>query len=582
MSKFKPYDSISFLNSYRGDFFQGEWPTVPEMFDISVSRFPERACFTDFEGENGAKRSWTYTESLEVIKKISSWLLENGVSHGDRVAVSGKNSPEWAMVYLAALYAGAVICPIDFALHTEEIENLLDRAEPKFLFIDDEKYSFFAEKKTSYGVYSLNPKQKETYVLGLDFPQETVEPKEPCLLSETAAILFTSGTTGIPKGVMLSHKNLVSDVYIAQTNMKISEADVFYALLPIHHAYTMLAVFLEAISVGAEIVFARSMAVSKMMRELKEGKITMLLGVPMLFNKLAAGIIKGIKAKGAFVYGILKFLMGFSYFCKKTFGFTPCKKLFHSVLDKASIATIRIAICGGGPLAKKIFKFYNQLGINFVQGYGLTETSPIVTLNPIEHFKIESVGRYFAEYMEMKIDSPNEEGIGEIFIKGPMVMQGYYKMPEETREVLSDDGWLRTGDLGWIDKEDYVMLSGRSKNMIVTEGGKNVYPEEIEDSFQLETDIQQITVQGYLSDKEMQAESLEALIYPSDDFFKRIGLERGDKSDSAEKTVYSEISDIVEKINKRLRPYQKIERIQILDKPLEMTTTLKVKRKYKN
>lgn len=582
MSKFKPYDSISFLNSYRGDFFQGEWPTVPEMFNISVSRFPERACFTDFEGENGAKRSWTYTESLEVIKKISSWLLENGVSHGDRVAVSGKNSPEWAMVYLAALYAGAVICPIDFALHTEEIENLLDRAEPKFLFIDDEKYSFFAEKKTSYGVYSLNPKQKETYVLGLDFPSETVEPKEPCLLSETAAILFTSGTTGIPKGVMLSHKNLVSDVYIAQTNMKIFETDVFYALLPIHHAYTMLAVFLEAISVGAEIVFARSMAVSKMMRELKEGKITMLLGVPMLFNKLAAGIIKGIKAKGAFVYGILKFLMGFSYFCKKTFGFTPCKKLFHSVLDKASIATIRIAICGGGPLAKKIFKFYNQLGINFVQGYGLTETSPIVTLNPIEHFKIESVGRYFAEYMEMKIDSPNEEGIGEIFIKGPMVMQGYYKMPEETREVLSEDGWLRTGDLGWIDKEDYVMLSGRSKNMIVTEGGKNVYPEEIEDSFQLETDIQQITVQGYLSDKEMQAESLEALIYPSDDFFKRIGLERGDKSDSAEKTVYSEISDIVEKINKRLRPYQKIERIQILDKPLEMTTTLKVKRKYKN
>lgn len=582
MSKFKPYDSISFLNSYRGDFFQGEWPTVPEMFDISVSRFPERACFTDFEGENGAKRSWTYTESLEVIKKISSWLLENGVSHGDRVAVSGKNSPEWAMVYLAALYAGAVICPIDFALHTEEIENLLDRAEPKFLFIDDEKYSFFAEKKTSYGVYSLNPKQKETYVLGLDFPSETVEPKEPCLLSETAAILFTSGTTGIPKGVMLSHKNLVSDVYIAQTNMKIFETDVFYALLPIHHAYTMLAVFLEAISVGAEIVFARSMAVSKMMRELKEGKITMLLGVPMLFNKLASGIIKGIKAKGAFVYGILKFLMGFSYFCKKAFGFTPCKKLFHSVLDKASIATIRIAICGGGPLAKKIFKFYNQLGINFVQGYGLTETSPIVTLNPIEHFKIESVGRYFAEYMEMKIDSPNEEGIGEIFIKGPMVMQGYYKMPEETREVLSEDGWLRTGDLGWIDKEDYVMLSGRSKNMIVTEGGKNVYPEEIEDSFQLETDIQQITVQGYLSDKEMQAESLEALIYPSDDFFKRIGLERGDKSDSAEKTVYSEISDIVEKINKRLRPYQKIERIQILDKPLEMTTTLKVKRKYKN
>ena len=177
--------------------------------------------------------------------------------------------------------------------------------------------------------------------------------------------------------------------------------------------------------------------------------------------------------------------MGFSYCCKKVFGFSPCKKLFKSILDKASIGTIRIAICGGGPLAESVFKFYNQMGINFVQGYGLTETSPIITLNPVEHFKIQSVGRYFVDYMSLKINEPNEDGIGEICVKGPMVMQGYYKMPEETAKVFTKDGWFKTGDLGWLDKENYVMLSGRSKNMIVTEGGKNVYPEEIEDSFQL-------------------------------------------------------------------------------------------------
>ena len=430
MAKYKPYDSISFLNAFKGKDFNGDWPTVPEMFNITVKRFPDRPCFTDFEGENGAKRSWTYRQALESVLNIASWLSANGVRHGDRIAVSGKNSPEWAMVYIASLYAGATVCPLDFALHFEELDNLLERAEPKFFFVDDEKYSYFAEKNTPYAVYSLNPKQGEKYVF--NFPSQPTQKIESCDIDETAAILFTSGTTGIPKGVMLSHRNLVSDTYIAQTHMQILPTDVFYALLPIHHAYTMLAVFLEAISVGAEIVFARSMAVTKMMKELKEGKITMLLGVPMLFNKLAAGIIRGMKAKGPIVYGILRFLMNFSYFFKKAFGVSPFKGLFKSILDKASIGTIRIAICGGGPLAKSVFKFYNQMGIDFVQGYGLTETSPIIALNPVEHFKIESVGRYFVDYMEMKIDEPNQDGIGEIFVKGSMVMQGYYKMPEET------------------------------------------------------------------------------------------------------------------------------------------------------
>lgn len=579
MAKYKPYDSISFLNAFKGKDFNGDWPTVPEMFNITVKRFPDRPCFTDFEGENGAKRSWTYSQALESVLNIASWLSANGVRHGDRIAVSGKNSPEWAMVYIASLYAGATVCPLDFALHFEELDNLLERAEPKIFFVDDEKYSYFAEKNTPYAVYSLNPKQGEKYVF--NFPSQPTQKIESCDIDETAAILFTSGTTGIPKGVMLSHRNLVSDTYIAQTHMQILPTDVFYALLPIHHAYTMLAVFLEAISVGAEIVFARSMAVTKMMKELKEGKITMLLGVPMLFNKLAAGIIRGMKAKGPFVYGILRFLMNFSYFFKKAFGVSPFKGLFKSILDKASIGTIRIAICGGGPLAKSVFKFYNQMGIDFVQGYGLTETSPIIALNPVEHFKIESVGRYFVDYMEMKIDEPNQDGIGEIFVKGSMVMQGYYKMPEETAKVFTEDGWFKTGDLGWLDKENYLMLSGRSKNMIVTEGGKNVYPEEIEDSFQLEGDIQQITVQGYMADKKTESEELEALIYPSDELFKRLNISREDTGMLSKNMVKVEIQAVVEKVNKRLQPYQRITRIEVLEKPLEMTTTLKVKRNYK-
>jgi long-chain acyl-CoA synthetase len=268
--------------------------------------------------------------------------------------------------------------------------------------------------------------------------------------------------------------------------------------------------------------------------------------------------------------------MGISYFVKKVFKVNPGKKMFKSVLEKANLSTIRIAICGGGPLAKSVFKLYNEMGIDFVQGYGLTETSPIIALNPVQHFKIESVGKYFVDYMQMKILDPNEDGVGEIAVKGPMVMQGYYNMPYETAEMFTKDGFLKTGDLGWMDKEHYLMLSGRAKNLIVTEGGKNVYPEEIEDAFQLEYDIEQIMVRGYIANEETKSEEIEALIYPSDDLLNRLFIARNVAA--GDKKVYDEIKLIVDKINKGLQPYARISKITILDKALEMTTTRKIKR----
>ena len=580
MQSLKNYNPIKFLDDFRDKDFHGDWPTLVEIFKITVKRFGERNAFTDWDTDDGSKRTYSYNEVYAKVEKLAKWLVQNGVEKGDRIAVSGKNSPEWATVYLAAHFAGAIICPIDFALHDDEIENLLNTAEPKFLFIDFEKFNHFDSNLKGCKVYSLN-RRNQKYVYNLE-PDEDVELNQFPSEEDTAAILFTSGTTGVPKGVMLSHKNLVSDAFIAQYHMIIDYNDVFYALLPIHHAYTMLAVFIESICIGAEIVFGKSMAVSKLMKELKEGKITMLLGVPLLFNKLAAGILNGIKQKGKFVYVILKILMEISYIIKKITKINVGHKMFNAVLKKANINTIRIAICGGGPLAKSVFKLYNQLGIDFVQGYGLTETSPIIALNPVQHFKIESVGKYFVGHMEMKILNPNDDGIGEICVKVPMVMQGYYKMPEETDKMFTGDGWFKTGDLGWLDSENYLMLSGRCKNLIVTEGGKNVYPEEIEDSFQLETDIQQITVRGYVADKNTNSEEIEAMIYPSDSLFEKMNFSREDsiRNDDKKAEVLKLISKIVEKINKKLQPYQRISKITILEKPLEMTTTMKVKRNF--
>jgi long-chain acyl-CoA synthetase len=214
-----------------------------------------------------------------------------------------------------------------------------------------------------------------------------------------------------------------------------------------------------------------------------------------------------------------------------------------------------------------VFRKYNQLGIDFIQGYGLTETSPIITLNPLEHYKETSVGR-ISPQVDMKILNPDERGVGEIIVKGPMVMQGYYELPQETAAAFTPDGYLKTGDLGYMDSESYLYLTGRAKNLIVTEGGKNVYPEEIENEFQLFEEIDQILVRGFVLDKKMKTEGIEALVYPDQEFFKA-----GNPAQ-----IKQRIEEIVSEVNQRLLPYQKIEKTIVLDKRMEETTTKKIKR----
>ncbi|MCL2186558.1 MAG: AMP-binding protein [Treponema sp.] len=559
----KPWE---FLNDYRGKVFTGQWPTLPEMYKITVSRFPDRRCFTIFEPD---RITLNYTEALAKIEAIARWLHSKGIRRGDRVAVTGKNAPEWTVAYLAILFAGGVVVPIDYQLKNEETDLLLKTSSARMLFVDEEKYDYYLPKPVDCleEIISLR-KGIGTYVYDLDGPAAEIE---QAVETDLAAILFTSGTTGIPKGVMLTHKNLVSDCYLAQgTPLIVLHTDVFYAILPIHHSYTMLAVFIETISTGAEVVFGKRMVTTQILKDLKEAQVTMLLGVPLLFNKVLAGILRGLKAKGPVVYGLIRFLMSISGFIKKVFKVNPGKKMFKFILEKASLTSIRICICGGGPLAPSIFRKYNQLGIDFVQGYGLTETSPIIAINPIEAYKETSVGRPCA-HVDMKILNPDERGVGEVIVKGSMVMLGYYNMPEETAASFTPDGYLKTGDLGYMDSENYLYLTGRAKNMIVTEGGKNVYPEEIENEFQLYEEIDQILIRGYLMDTKMKSEGIEALVYPSPEF--KINGETPSASVMKEK-----INSIVNEVNLRLQPYQKITKIDILDQPMEMTTTKKIKR----
>lgn len=565
----------TFLDAYRGTFFSGEWPTIPELFSITADRFPDRPCFTVYSPE---RVSLSYRQAFTLIKNVASHLRSLSLGSGAKIALTGKNSPEWAIAYLAILESGATVVPIDYQLSISETANLIRASDSAALFVDEEKIDELTSACPEIGRVISLFQGGRNYIYDLPSHQGSApsEPRKSSHASEAedlAAILYTSGTTGKPKGVMLSHRNIVSDCLLAQANLHIFSTDVFYALLPIHHSYTMLAVFIEAISVGAEIVFGKKMVVKQILKDLKDANVTMFLGVPLLFNKLLNGILKGIREKGAFTNGLVTTLMAISGLIKKTTGVNPGKKLFHSVLDKASLSTIRICISGGGPLAPSVFKKYNELGIDFVQGYGLTETSPILTLNPVEHYKETSVGKVIPR-AEMKILNPNADGIGEIVVKGPMVMQGYYAMPEETKEVFTEDGWFMTGDLGYLDDENYLYLTGRAKNLIVTEGGKNVYPEEIENRFQLYEAVDQILVKGYYEDMEKSSELIEALIHPEPEWLKKLS----DDPVKAFGIAELRLKEIVDEVNQKLLPYQKITKVTVLKEALEMTTTKKVKR----
>jgi len=561
----------TFLDDYRGKNFSGEWPTIPELFDITAKRFPEHAAFTVYSPQ---RVSLSYREANAMIKGIAASLDSLNLEPGAKIALTGKNSPEWAVAYLSIVEAGAVVVPIDYQLTLAETVNLIKASDAQALFVDEEKHAELATACPGLSkVFSLY-EGGENYVYGLASGEKSAgAPRYKAKAEDLAAILFTSGTTGTPKGVMLTHANFVSDCLLAQDNLTVYSTDVFYALLPIHHSYTMLSVFIEAISTGAEIVFGKKMVVKQILKDLKEAHVTMFLGVPLLFNKLLNGILKGIREKGMLASGAIAVMMWFSGFVKKAFHVNPGKKLFNAVLEKASLSTVRTCISGGGPLAPSIFKKYNELGIDFVQGYGLTETSPILTLNPIEHYKETSVGKVIPR-AEMKILDPDADGIGEIVVKGPMVMKGYYKLPEETAEVFTADGWLKTGDLGYLDDENYLYLTGRAKNMIVTEGGKNVYPEEIENRFQLYEEIDQILVRGYHEYSNRSAELIEALVYPDQDWLKRLG----DDESKAWSDAETRMKQIVEEVNQKLLPYQKITKVSLLKEALEMTTTKKVKR----
>ena len=397
------------LDQYRGDLFQGQWPTIVDLLLITEQKFGWRNGFTMFRPQ---RSTLTFSEILAHVKRVSSYLQECGIAKGDRIIINGKNSPSWAIAYLATLYCGAIVVPLDNQLHIDRVENLSSYVEASFVFADKPVIEALDPQKFWYdnlkGLATLigsSERFPTIYDLSVAKSYDRVTVDE----HDLAAILFTSGTTGNEKGAMLTHANIVSDLYQACDGIFLSldETDVLYALLPLHHSYCCTAVCWRQSNTEPN-VFCHEIVVSRMINDLTQGKLTFFMGIPLLYNKLLAGMMKQVKKKGFFVNALIHTMMVINGFTKKHLHWNLFRPAFNKLLlSKIGLDHNHICICGAGPLSPKVFKQFQQLGIDFIQGYGLTETSPILTLNPVSHFKVESVGMVFP-LVEMKIADPEQ------------------------------------------------------------------------------------------------------------------------------------------------------------------------------
>ena len=562
------------LKQFRGELFEGEWPSIPHMVLITLKSHAERPAFSAFSGKE--KHTLTYAQVLHRVLGVAEYLVQQGVSKGDTVVLNGKNSPQWAIAYLGIQFASAIVVPLDNQMPIDRVEALGAFSEAKAIFADADVLGKLSGSRWFSSTTCIVSLDGDSGTDGMNL-ERLPEVQHSALLdqlpseNDIAAVLYTSGTTGNEKGVVLTHGNFTSDVYQASDPqvLSITAEDVFYALLPLHHSYTMTAVFLESLKHGCELLFGQGIVVSRVLGEMRSGKVTLFLAIPLLYNKLLSGLMKKVREKGPIPYAVIRTLMWLNGILRKTLHINPGRVWFQPLLDGIGMMENKVCICGGGPLSPRTFLQYQQLGLDFIQGYGLTETAPILTLNPVSRFKIKSVGKVFP-LVDMRIADTDLFGVGEVQVKGANICKGYFKDPENTKELFTEDGYLKTGDLGYLDKEHYLYLKGRAKNMIVTEGGKNVYPEEIEDAFQLYNEIEQIMIRGYIANRAARSEGIEALIYPNQDHYAQKNMSAAE--------IESDIQKIVSEVNRKLAAYKKISKTTLLEKPMAMTSTRKIQR----
>jgi long-chain acyl-CoA synthetase len=555
-----------------------EVTTLRGLLQRSAEIHPDRIALSMIDGQ-----PLTYASLLDQVNSLSRFLQEKGVVKGDRVAVLGENMPNWGVAYFAITSTGAVAVPLLTDFHPSELGHILRHAGCKVLFVS-EKLSGKLDEVEIGDVHTtilLNdltvvpPRtQKDSFARILEQGSRELARLRGAALrasgratssiqpGDLAAVVYTSGTTGHSKGVMLTHGNLVSDAQATANLVEVSHDDRMLSILPLSHTYECTLGLITPLLIGASVYYLdRPPTGPVLLPALAQVKPTVLLVVPLIVEKIYKSKIHPRLARNALLRGMQHVRV--------------IRKKLHRIAGKKLHASfggeLRILPIGGASLAPDVEQFLHDAGFPYTIGYGLTETSPLIAATPPGKTRLRSTGPALLG-TQIVIDDPDPEtGEGEILVKGPTVMKGYYKDPERTDEVLTDDGWFRTGDLGILDDDNYLYIKGRLKNMILGSNGRNIYPEELEaiiNEFDIVLESLVLEENG----------TLVARIHPDyEKLDKMLSSSSANESKVREK-LHSLLSALHRQINNRLPAHSRIGRIIEQVEPFEKTPTQKIKR----
>ena len=550
--------------------YKSNFSNVREIIQNGIKKYENNNAFI-VKDENKNHVHITYKRFGEDIEKLGRAFIKMGLQN-KKIAIIGKNKYEWALCYCTVLYGVGIAVPLDKGLPENEIENSLIISEADVIIFEEKSVEEIKNiknrKKTKVTTYICMDTGTEFTSLQevLEIGNKELKNKDNNFNNlkidndKTSIIVFTSGTTSMAKAVELSQKNIASNVNGMNEHETFLSTDVNMAFLPFHHTFgsTALVLFLGT---GTTTVFCDGLRYVQ--KNLKEYRVTIFFCVPLIIEAMYKKIMIEIEKQGKLK--LVKFAKILSKILLK-FKIDIRRKLFKDIIDNLG-GGIRVIINGAAAIDPKISKEFNEFGILTIQGYGLTETSPVLCAENENCLRLGSIGKPLPN-VEMKIDDPDEEGIGEIIAKGPNIMNGYYKNKKQTEEVLQD-GWFHTGDYGRIDKDGYFFVSGRKKNVIVLKNGKNIYPEELEVLIAKLQYVKENFVFGAPKDDDLV---ITAKIVYDKDYMK--SKYNTDSEDEIKDIIWNDIK----KINKELCNYKHIKKLVISDEPMIKTTTNKIKR----
>lgn len=521
------------------------------------------------------KSGWyelSYAELSRQAIRLSSYLIELGIDHGDKIAVLTESRPEFAVCFFGTIRAGATLVPLDCKLTSSELKSLILDCSAKILFISSRSLKAYEEIKgsldASMQVFLLDHDQTSSTYKSMQslMPAKNTNSRERSM-QDVALIIYTSGTTGSPKGVMISIDNLLFQTSQFEKIVNAKEGDRFLSVLPLNHLLELTHGFLGVLNAGGTIYYSQKLYPKDIISLMKEKQITGMISVPLFYRALKLGIERTI-SKGSKLESLW-------WQCATKLGaiFTQQKirRFLFAPLHKSLGNKLRLLICGGAPLEASTAEFFDLIGVFLLQGYGLTETSPVIASNAPFANRLGSVGQPIPG-VEVKILSSGDDSEGgEILTRGPHVMKGYYKRDDLTASIIDKDGWFHTGDIGKLDKDGYLYITGRIKNLIVLGGGKKVHPEEVESVLANSADIKEICVLGKIAEAGSRegTEEVCAVVVPADSF-KNSFPDRN----QMEKALIDE----VQKLSLPLSPYKRPTRIIVMDTDLPKTVTRKIKR----